>query len=234
VIPHRHVRVAASGGVLLAFVGLWIGHTLEYLRVLGSDGLLASLASPVHAYMLPVAGLLATLSALFGIRLLRAWQALNRRLDQAASGLRRIWRGGAAMLPDAPVGRPSPAVRLVSLWLPLATAQIALYLVQENVEAIARGLPAPGWGAVSGIHWAAPLVHLYVALLLACCVRIVQVVLRRREAAVERVESLLRAAARRIRRVAPRVAAPRSTVRTPQHRLGWHLWHRPPPVLLGI
>ena len=195
-IPHRHSRVAASGGVLLAFIGMWIGHTLEYLRVLGSAGLLQSLVSPVHAYMLPVAGVLAVLSALFGLRLWRAWHALNDRLDRALAGLRRIWRGRTDAVPHAPVVRASRGARLIALWLPLAAAQTILYLVQENVEALARSQPAPGLGAITGIHWAAPLVHLYVALLLACGARICQVLLRRREAVVGRVESLLRAALR--------------------------------------
>ena len=109
-----------------------------------------------------------------------------------------------------------------------------LYLIQENVEAIARAQPAPGWGAMTGVHWAAPLVHLYVALLLACGVRIGQVLLRRREAVVERVESLLRAAARRVRRPAPHIAVPPLQVHGASERLGWHRWRRPPPLLLGF
>ncbi len=91
----------------------------------------------------------------------------------------------------------TPGTRLVAIWLPLAAAQIVLYLVQENIEAVARSQPAPGLGAVTGIHWAAPLVHLYVSLLLACLIRICQVLFHRREVVVERVEALLRAIVRR-------------------------------------
>jgi hypothetical protein len=177
VIPQRQIRVAASGGVVLALVGLFIGHTLEYLRVWGPAGVAASMTNPVHAYMLPVAAVLVVLSGVFALRLARAWRTLNARLDSAAAGMRSIWRGrtDAAAAPRSP---STPGTRLIAIWLPLAAAQIALYVVQENIEAVASSRPAPGLGAITGIHWAAPLVHLYVALLLACAVRICQVLLQ--------------------------------------------------------
>lgn len=225
------MRAAAAGGVLLAFIGLWIGHTLEYLRVWGTAGLVASITNPVHAYMLPLAALLVVLSALFGIRLCRTWQLLNARLDRAAMGLRRIWRGHATDIPAAPIGS-STGARLVAIWLPLAAAQIVLYLVQENIEAIAAGQPAPGWGAITGVHWAAPLVHLYVALVLACGVRIFQVLRHRRAVVVERVEALLRAAARRWFSAPANVASPARRSASPLDRLGLHIWRRPPPLLV--
>jgi hypothetical protein len=232
--PHRQSRVAASGGVLLALVGLFIGHTLEYLRAWGTAGVVASMTNPVHAYMLPVAGALVVLAAVFAVRLARAWQALNERLGSAAVGVRRIWRGhpktGAS--PELPYRRQEP--HLVAIWLPLAAAQIALYLLQENVEAAAISRPAPGLGAITGIHWAAPLVHLYVALLLACLVRICQVLFRRREVAVERVEALLRAIALLRRTAPPVVCQPTARAVPPLERVGRHLWRRPPPLLLDI
>ncbi len=143
------MRFAASGAVLLAFVGVFIGHTLEYLRVWGSAGVVASMTNPVHAYMLPVAGVLVVFSAVFALRLARAWRGLNQRLDSAAAGMRSIWRGRS----DAAVAAQSsstPGTRLIAIWLPLAAAQIALYVVQENVEAVASSRPAPGLGAISG------------------------------------------------------------------------------------
>jgi hypothetical protein len=234
VIAHRQMRIAASGGVLLALVGLFIGHTLEYLRVWGAAGIVESITNPVHAYMLPVAAALVVLGAVFAFRLARAWQALNDRLDRAAAGVRRIWRGQPDAVPGARAHRSTPGTRLAAIWLPLAAAQIALYLVQENVEALARSQPAPGLGAISGIHWAAPLVHLYVSLLLACVVRICQVLFRRREVAVERVEALLRAIVRRRRTASIVAARPLARSVPPLDRLGRHLWRRPPPLLLGI
>lgn len=233
VIAQRHFRVAASGGVVLALVGLFIGHTLEYLRVWGTAGVVASMTNPVHAYMLPVGGVLVVLSAVFALRLARAWRGLNHRLDSAAAGMRSIWRGRSQGT-VAPRPPSTPGTRLIAIWLPLAAAQIALYLVQENVEAVASSRPAPGLGAITGIHWAAPLVHLYVALLLACAVRICQVLFRRREMVVEHVEALLRAMVRRRHTVAPRIAQAFARSVSPLERVGRHLWRRPPPLLLDF
>jgi hypothetical protein len=234
VIPKRQARFGASGAVLLAFVGVFIAHTLEYLRVWGPAGVVASMTNPAHAYMLPVAGVLLMLSAVFAIRLARAWYALNERLDRAASGIRRVWRGGSDQVCVALERRSTPGTRLAAIWLPLATAQMVLYLVQENVEALASSRPAPGLGALTGIHWAAPLVHLYVALLLAIAVRICQVLLHRREATVERVEALLRAMVRRLRTITPELAHPVVRAVSPLERAGRHLWRRPPPLLLDF
>jgi len=234
VIANRQTRVAASGGVLLALVGLFAGHTLEYLRVWGSAGIVASMTNPVHAYMLPVAGILVAVSAMCAYRLARAWRALNRRLDRAAAGVRRLWRGNAEEEQGAPALPSTPGTRLVAIWLPLAALQIALYLVQENVEAVARSQPAPGLGAITGIHWAAPFVHLYVSLLLACGVRICQILFRRRVAEIERVEALLRAVSRRRRIAAAAAASPIARHVSPLDRLGLHLWRRPPPPLPGF
>jgi hypothetical protein len=234
VIAHRRARAAASGSVLLAFAGLWVAHTLEYLRVWGAAGVVGSITNPVHAYMVPLLAVLVVLGALYGLRLRRAWRALNERLDLAMLGLRSVWRGQGASVPDRSP-RSSPVARLMAIWLPLAGAQIVLYLIQENVEAIARAQPAPGFGAITGIHWAAPLVHLYVSLLLACGTRICQVLLNRRAVVVARVEALLRFALRRRRSAhPPAVASPDISTTSPLDRLGRHLWRRPPPLPLGV
>jgi hypothetical protein len=234
VIAHRRVSAAASGGVLLAFIGVWIAHTLEYLRVWGTGGIAGSITSPVHAYMLPLAALLAVLGAMFGLHLWRAWQTLNARLARAALELRNVWRGRAAAPPDSSASS-SPVARLTAIWMPLATAQLVLYLIQENVEAVARAQPAPGLGAITGVHWAAPLVHLYVSLLLACGTRICQVLFQRRRAVVGRVEALLRAGIRRRRTTAVRVVAgTHATIASPLDRIGRHLWRRPPPLPLAV
>jgi hypothetical protein len=230
-IGQRQVRIAASASVLLAFAGLWISHTLEYLRVWGSAGLIDSWTNPVHVYMLPLAGALILLGAACGVRLVRTWQGLHDRLDHAAAGLRRIWRGQSAVVSDVPL-RSSPGTRLAAIWLPLFLAQVVLYLLQENIEAIARAQPAPGIGAITGIHWAAPIVHCYVALVLACAVRIGQILLHRRAAVVERVEALLRALVKRAGRIAAGVAVPATRVASPLDETGGHLWRRPPPALL--
>jgi hypothetical protein len=232
VIHDRRTRVAASGGVLLALIGVFISHTLEYLRVWGPQGVVDSMTNPVHAYMLPVAGALVVLSAVFALRLARAWQALNLRLDLAAASVRRLWNGRAGQVAESPRCASTPGTRLAAIWLPLAAAQTVLYMVQENIEAVARSQPAPGLGAITGIHWAAPLVHLYVSLLLACLVRICQVLFLRRELVVERVEALVRAILRRRRRAIASIRRPAFERIAPIDRLGRHLWRRPPPLIL--
>lgn len=231
VIGQRQVRIAASASVLLAFAGLWISHTLEYLRVWGSTGLIDSWTNPVHVYMLPLAVVLIVLSAACGVRLVMTWRGLHDRLELAAAGLRMIWRGRSAVVGDAPL-RSSPGTRLAAIWLPLFLAQLVLYLIQENTEAIARAQPAPGLGAITGIHWAAPIVHAYVAFILACAVRIGQILLHRRAVVVERVEALFRVLARRSGRIAAAVAVPVTRFASPFDQLGRHLWRRPPPALL--
>ncbi len=231
-IQHRRTRFAAPGGVLIALIGLFISHTLEYLRVWGPQGVVDSMTNPVHVYMLPVAGGLLVLSAVFAFRLARTWQALTVRLDRAAAGVRRLWRGQPAEVARGTLPGSSPGTRLAAIWLPLAAAQTVLYVVQENIEAVARSQPAPGLGAVSGIHWAAPLVHLYVSLLLACLVRICEVLFHRREVVVERVEALLRAIVRRRERAVASICRPVLEAVSPIDRLGGHLWRRPPPLLL--
>ena len=221
--------------MLLAFIGLWVGHTLEYLRVWGDAGFAGSLTNPVHAYMLPLAAVLVVLGALFALRLWTMWQALNQRLERAALGLRMVWRGRSmTAVRDIP-RRSSSGSRLAAIWFPLAAAQMVLYVVQENIEAIATGHSAPGLGAVSGIHWAAPFVHLYVALLLACGIRICQVLLHRRSAIVERAEALVRAVARGVRVTLPEASIPaQRRAGAPLDGLGMHVWRRPPPLLLDI
>ncbi len=234
-IAHRRTRAAASASVLLAFIGLWVGHTLEYLRVWGGAGLVGSLTNPVHAYMLPLAAALAVLSALFALRLWTMWQALNRRLEMAALGLRAVWRSRSVTAAHDIQRRSSSGAQLAAIWFPLAAAQIVLYVIQENIEAIVTGQSAPGLGAVSGIHWAAPFVHLYVALLLACGIRICQVLLNRRSTIVERAEALVRAVARRVRVALPEASIPtQRRARAPLDDLGRHVWRRPPPLLLDI
>ena len=126
VIPNRQTRVAASGGVLLALVGLFIGHTLEYLRVWGPAGIVASMTNPVHAYMLPVAGVLLALGAVFGLRLARAWEGIERAARSRSR--RRAPDPGADEPQTCPAverRRSSSGTRLAAIWLPLATVQIS-------------------------------------------------------------------------------------------------------------
>ena len=63
--PNRRARLAAPGGVLLALLGLWLGHTIEYARVWGFQGIQGELSGSMHGYMVPFAAILA--AGLYGI-----------------------------------------------------------------------------------------------------------------------------------------------------------------------
>lgn len=226
-------RLAAAAVVVVALAGAWLGHTLEYLRVMGTAGLDRSLLGGAHAYMLPVGALLALIAALTGAGCWRAWLRLGRRLDGARAALLRAWRGGrAGPEPPRAAAWVSPPARLVALWLPLGAVQIALYLIQENLEAVLSGGTAPGPRPLLGVHAAASAVQLGVALVLAAAVLVAGRRLAGRAREVERCERLLRAlwerrlhgadAPRRARRCSP----------SPVDRFGRQLWGRPPPAFL--
>ena len=57
----------------MALVGAWLGHTLEYLRVVVGAGPGRSALAGVHAYMLPVGVLLALAAGQRPKRRRRAW-----------------------------------------------------------------------------------------------------------------------------------------------------------------
>jgi hypothetical protein len=240
----RRLRLAASGGVLLALAGVWLGHTLEYARVVGLDGLRGVMVGSLHLYMLPLGALLAALAAAGAVRGVRAWQVLGRQLQVARMGLGAAWRGRR---PDglAAAGSPVPgsdlaatrgrsvAGRIASMALLLAPAQVGLYLLQENLEARIAGAPVPGMGAVTGVHALAPVVHAAVALALSALVVAASRLLRGRADAVEQVVALLRALLDRLAAftaLSPRAAASRPA---PLARFG-RLWCRPPPVLPAV
>jgi len=229
----RRLRLAASSGAALALLGVWLGHTLEYARLAGLGGLRQELVGSVHWYMAP-AGLALALGAAAGaVRAVRLWTALGRQLDWTRRAIAGAWRGKAGRpLPPAPVKRRPPVgLSLTGLWLALTTAQIGLYLVQENVEAAAAGLPRPGLGAVSGVHWAAPLIHAGVALLVSCAAVAVHRLLQRRTRAVDRTCALLRHLLAYLVRPSNWSTPRAQTVVRLVDRLG-RLWCRPPPSLL--
>ena len=232
VTSHRRLRAGAAALVLLALVGSWLGHTLEYLRVDGGPGMERALLAGVHAYMLPAGVLLALAAALAGVRCRRAWLVLGRRLDRARAALRGLPRG-ERVAPTAP--GPATAVSvpagLLALWLPLGAAQVALYLVQENLEAVLGGAPAPWIGPVAGVHGGAPALQFAVALVLAALVLAVGRLLHRRHRTVERVERLLCLLWERLHRGGRAPGRARAWRPTPVERFGHQLWSRPPPAL---
>jgi hypothetical protein len=232
VTPPRRLAAGAAGAVvLMALVGSWLGHTLEYLRVDGGAGMGRSLLTGVHAYMLPAGGLLALAAARAGVRCWRAWLVLGRRLDRARAALRRLTRGERVDLATStPAVAVSAPAGLLALWLPLAAAQVTVYLAQENLETVLAGGPAPGLSPVAGIHWAAAAVQAGVALLLAAGLLAAGRLLRGRATTVERCERLLRALWERLLH-GPRVPrGARRAAPTPVERFGRQLWGRPPPA----
>jgi hypothetical protein len=236
---HRRLRLAASGGVLLALAGVWLGHTAEYARVFGLTGVREVMAGSLHAYMAPVGMLLALLAALGAVRGVRLWLGLGRQLASLGTALAGALRGdrdaARRPLPGVHAARTPwhPAARVAACWLPLTALQVGLYLFQENLEAVVAGAPAPGLGAVAGAHALAPLLHAGVALVLCAAVALASRLLRRRASAVERAVALLRHLLDRLGSLRP--ATPGATVPTPAplDRFG-RLWCRPPPARLSL
>lgn len=234
-IPRQRLRLAASSVVGLALLGVWLGHALEYGRVAGLAGIQQMLVGSVHWYMAPVGLVLALLAAAGAIRAVRLWTVLGRQLAWTRGAIAAAWRGERRLPPPsfAAPHRDGPVrLRLSGLWLPLTVAQIGLYLVQENLEAVIAGRAAPGIGAVTGVHWAAPLIHAGVALVLAVTVVVAHRLLLQRAHDVAQTGALLRRLLGYLTR-ATNWVAPASQARVrPVDRLG-RLWCRPPPVLLA-
>ena len=226
----RGVRLFASTLVLLALIGAWIGHTLEYLRVWGGAGLRGELVSSGHIYMAPLAGVLIVLATLTGLWWWRAWMGLGMRIEAARLTLRRAFRGDRSITPPQPaVGANAPAVRLLALWVILGALQIGAYLTQENLEALFSGGHAPLLRAITGIHAMAPLIQLDVALLLAAGMVLGIGRVRRRYRRVTTIERLLRVVFGVIGR--PPAGSPMRGWRVAiRPRFARHLWKRPPPL----
>jgi hypothetical protein len=233
----RTWRWLVPGVALLACVGVWLGHTLEYVRVWGWSGLDRELTGSTHLYMVPLGLGLTLLLAFAAGGLAKLHRRLARRVQGASALLTRAWRDRtvAAGRPATRDRGAAPSWRRVTLALgaALAVLQVGLYLIQENVETAVVGVPAPGASAVSGVHWAAPLIQLAVGFALAAVTVTLWWLLRRREAVVERIEravdGLLAAlAARRFRAVLP------PSVPVGHHGapalLGASIWCRPPPA----
>jgi hypothetical protein len=224
----RHL--GGAGAVLLVFLGAWMGHTLEYVRLNGAAGLDRAVLGASHLYMLPLGAVLTLLLADRGLRWWRRWTALGERLEHARAALRSALHGRrppARRVPRTGSVRPVP---VALLWAPLALGQVVLYLLQESVEAAAAGRPTPGLGAVTGVHWAAPLVHAAVALVLATVVALAGRRLRRRATRLHRWERLVDHLLRARTRVAVRPRPAPGWWPSPLQRFGAQLWTRPPPA----
>jgi hypothetical protein len=161
----------------------------------------------------------------------RAWTALGWHLQRTRADITAIWRGRRPPHP-VPVARALPpfGCRLVALWLPLATAQVTLYLVQENVEARLAGLAMPGAGPLTGIHWAAPLIHLGVALILALGASAVLALFRARTHVIATSQRLLHALMAAVAERVTSASAGGVWAPSPVDLFGSHILPRPPPA----
>jgi hypothetical protein len=227
----RRQRWLAAGGALLAPVGVWLGHTAEYIRVGGMSGLRGELFTSLHAYMLPLGVLLALLAAAAGIRIWNAWCALGRRMVSGRAALLRAWRGRTPDSPPPGDATSCPRPGFLAVWVPLTLLQLALYLLQENLEAAAAGHPLPVLAPVTGAHWAAPLVHAGVSLLLAAGIVVLARLLGRRGHAVDVLERLVHTLAHHLGRSCDE-SLPAIWFPSPLDRLGRRLLPRPPPALV--
>jgi hypothetical protein len=224
----RWRRLFAPSLVLLALVGTWTGHTLEYARVAGRAGLREELFGSVHLYMLPLGALLAVLAAAGGVGWWRAWQTLGRRLDAARDALAASLRGHRVAAPTA-TAQPSAAARWGALTLLLTGLQLVLYLVQENLEATAAGASAPGLRVYLGVHALAPVVHLAVAAVLAALMARGWALLLLRAERITGVVRLLRILLAALAAPLPPTTPVIEWRPSPLDRLGGQLWRRPPP-----
>jgi hypothetical protein len=236
-------RTALAGGVVLAVLcATWVAHAVEYLRVHPEVGLTTAVTGPVHGYLLGAGACLTLLAALGGAALWRLWERMGRRIDALAGGARALFRGrrrglardalAASRVPRSRVAATpgaSWAARWISLWLLLTLVQLLLYLAQENLEASRVHAPLPGLGAVLGVHWVAPLIHLDIAFLVASALVLVARRLSSRSARIDHLEALVRA-------LLAAFDAPVSDpppVSTAAHGsprwLCGPLWRRPPP-----
>jgi hypothetical protein len=218
--------------VLLVFVGVWIGHMLEHLRVEGPTGLAHELTHSVHAYMLPLGALLFVLATLTYVAWTKVVTALTRRLGRALDARRSAIRGAPGSAETPRGERPVPSGRR---WLAVATclavAQIGLYGLQESIEDALAGEGVSVVHVFGGPHWAAGLVQAMVAGALAAFV----VVSRRRVVdLVRRIDAIERLAHWLSRpRIAPLPVPSSGRVRslTPLERFGPRHLQRPPPGL---
>lgn len=212
---------------LTAFVGAWLGHFVEYVRVSGWQAGLGEMTSSVHSYFLPAGAALMALAVAAAILAHRAWKSLGQRVRAAQIGL---WRRPRT-LPAASAPRRERLPGPFQLWLVLTVLQTGTWVIQENLEAVAAGRSAPLLGVLSGVHWLAPLIQAEVALILAAVYWLIQGWFAHRRSRLVMIERLVaqRWTARYGLLPVPSRAA--SVASTPLDRWGAQRWQRPPPVV---
>jgi len=232
--PRRRLRAPAF--VLVALIGTWLGHTLIWSATGAASPSIAAVHS-VHNYLRPVGALLVALTA---ITSWVAWRTV-RRLEASAGALRarlrQAWRsaggpasGGVLGANEAPATACPPS--LGGLWASLALVQLCVYLVQENLEALAAHVAAPGISVLTRDSATPVIVHLSVALTLAVVVWVVLERLAEGREAVVHAARLFHALTQRRAARAVRFPTPAPSL-TPAERFGLTSLPRPPPLLAG-
>ena len=141
---------------LTALVGAWLGHFFEYARVAGWHAGIAAMADAQHIYFFPAGAALIAVVLAVGAGATRTWNLLGDRLRRAQAG---VWVRPERDPVDAanePCDRTRPRVRLPALWALLTGLQLSAWILQENLETVSSGHPAPLLGVVGGSHWLAP------------------------------------------------------------------------------
>jgi len=216
---------------LTAFAGAWLGHFVEYVRVAGWQAGVGEMTSSVHSYFLPAGAVLMALAVGAAILAKRAWRSLGQRLRSAQIGL---WRRPLT-LPPGPADRTDRHARPVGpfeQWVALTLLQTGTWIIQENLESIAAGHPAPLLGVLSGVHWLAPLIQAEVALILAAAYWLTQSTFARRRSRLLVIERLVAQRWSARYGLLPVPGRATSVPSSPLDRWGAQRWQRPPPVAL--
>ena len=211
---------------LAAFVGAWVGHFFEFVRVAGWHAGVVEMSSSAHTYFFPAGAALTGLGAGGILYARHVWAHLGRRMRRAETAL---WHR-PAILPAVSQRQDSRQIGPTRLWLVLSVLQGCTWALQENLEAVSAGHRAPLLGVVTGVHWLAPLVQAAVALALTVACSIVRRLFIQRRSRVALLEQAVARKWCRTSLTAPAVCQPERAARTPLERWGAQRWQRPPPA----
>ena len=227
------VRLKLTAFVVLAVVGTWLGHAIEYARVAGLRGLLDGLAGPLHTYMVPAGAVIAVLTFCVASEFALAARRIRQRRGELKNHLTEAFRGRQKELASGLPAASTPQLSGRAIVAALTSLQLILYLLQENIEAAAGGVSAPGFGAVTGTHWAAPLVHFAVAALLSLIVVCVRRAFAARLRAIATLVSVLHVLLRLLRVTTARPRPSTATTATPTWLTAARV-PRGPPEPVGV
>ena len=222
--PARGCRLTWSVA-LLSVVGAWLGHFFEYIRVAGWSAGWSETTTSAHVYFFPAGIGILAVAAGVSVGAGRLWGLLRRRLEAAEAA---VW-GGPAKPDSTGSVSSSPGHRLAPLWLQLTVLELAIWVGQENLEAVAAGHRAPLLSVLSGVHALAPMVMAEVAFLLASVYCLICRRFRDLEEAVRCVEGFIARRWRRATTLLWSVVEPVSLAVTPFERWGTQMWQQPPP-----